>query len=308
MNFYVLLVRELFCCLMEENKRTIYKPISVNKTSSNIVNNVEIPLISKKRFKELTSLNEVYIIDGIITPFTANKKKKGVIRNEKDRVLVLDINERPGLFTKLKGYVQVGNNIYLKYYEKNYLLLVTLLIVLISLLVIVFLLRPNNEQTSLAPLDIDTSQQDYVAPEKQVNHSKNIVMPGWEAFTIEANTTDITKGIDMYNPSSNRWYKCPKCEGQLDDNLYCEECEKQYSKDEAIEDLYYMSFALVLEDNDEVIYQSKLVEPDKHLQHITLTRPLEKGTYDAYVLIKPYKSDMATECNNGKVMITLNVK
>ena len=69
-----------------------------------------------------------------------------------------------------------------------------------------------------------------------------------------------------------------------------------------------MTFALVLNDTNEVIYQSNLVEPDKHLQRITLNRPLEKGDYSAYVLIKPYRSDMQTECNNGKVMITLHVK
>ena len=294
---------------MEDSKNIIYIPVDINATDSIEINNIELPLVSKKKFKALYKNSKDYVIEGIITPFTNNKKRKGMIKEDNKKIKVLYENQKPGLFTSFKGYLQVGDNAYIKVYIENHLLLFVLLAILVLLLVITLLLRPDTKEiNNSAKLELEESQQDYVANEKQVDHSKNIVMPGWGSFTIPANTTDIDKGIDMYNPSSNRWYKCPKCEAQLDDNLYCEECEKQHSKDEAIEDLYYMSFALVLEDNDEVIYESKLVEPNKHLQHITLTRPLEKGSYNAYVLIKPYKSDMATECNNGKVVITLNVK
>jgi len=277
-----------------------------NNKDSITINGIELPLINKKEFNNLYKDN--CSIAGIITPFTKNKKRKSAIEKNGKRIIILKEDQKPGLFTSLKGYVKTKENEYIKVYTKNYLLLFILLSILVLLLILTLLLRPDRNSNNNKPLELEESQQDYVANEKQVDHSKNIVMPGWAEFNIEANTIDITKGIDMYNPSSNRWYKCPKCEAQLDDNLYCEECEKQYKNNEVKEDLYYMTFALVLEENDEVIYQSKLVEPDKHLQHITLTRPLEKGTYDAYVLIKPYKSDMATECNNGKVMITLNVK
>lgn len=71
---------------------------------------------------------------------------------------------------------------------------------------------------------------------------------------------------------------------------------------------YYMTFALYLADGDELLYQSDLVAHGKYIQKMEMTRALKKGTYDAYVVIQPYKSDKKTETNSGVVNITLNVE
>lgn len=71
---------------------------------------------------------------------------------------------------------------------------------------------------------------------------------------------------------------------------------------------YYMSFGLYLADGDELLYQSGLVAPGKYIQSMTMNRPLAPGSYEAYVLCQPYKSDKETPTNSGKVKITLNVK
>lgn len=68
---------------------------------------------------------------------------------------------------------------------------------------------------------------------------------------------------------------------------------------------YYISFALVLAENDEVLYQSDLVAPGKYIQQMELTRSLEPGVYDAYVVCQPYRSDRTTKTNTGIVEITL---
>lgn len=70
-------------------------------------------------------------------------------------------------------------------------------------------------------------------------------------------------------------------------------------------DCYYMSFGLYLSDNDELLYQSDLVSPGMYIQKMEMTRSLEPGTYDAYVVIQPYRSDRTTKTNNGVVRITL---
>lgn len=72
-------------------------------------------------------------------------------------------------------------------------------------------------------------------------------------------------------------------------------------------EMYYMSFALYIEngDNDILLYQSGLVEPGKYIQRMDLTSGISKGTYDAYVFCQPYKSDMKTKTNSGIVKITL---
>lgn len=166
----------------------------------------------------------------------------------------------------------------------------------------------HEEQTDVPQLD--PSQGEYVEPEKEVNHSKNVIMPGWTEFRIAAGTTEITKGIDFYNPEGNHWYKCPDCGDQLDDNFKCtnEKCGHQFDEKTAVLGDYYMTFALYLKDGDELLYKSGLVAPGKHIQKITLNRALSAGEYDAYVFLQPYLSDMKTECNNGKVVIKLKVE
>lgn len=192
-------------------------------------------------------------------------------------------------------------------------LILILLVVLIILLCLVMchkeeglpVLKPEKEKLSL-----DEGQGEYVVPETETDHAKNIVMPGWGSFTVPKGTTHIDRGIDLFNPDGNFWYKCPDCGTQLDENFKCckESCGKEWTADTADTDCYYMTFALYLEENDELLYQSNLVQPGKHLQAIDISRPLTEGEYAAYVFIQPYFSDMATPSNNGKVKITLYAK
>lgn len=71
------------------------------------------------------------------------------------------------------------------------------------------------------------------------------------------------------------------------------------------QDYYYMTFALYLTENDELLYQSDLVAPGNYIQTMEMTRSLEAGTYDAYVVCQPYRSDGETKTNQGVVKITL---
>ena len=79
-------------------------------------------------------------------------------------------------------------------------------------------------------------------------------------------------------------------------------------------DYYYMTFKLCLKDNDkddsndEVLYESGLVEPGMYIQEMNITRALSQNDYDAYVFIQPYRSDRVTKCNSGKVNLDLHVK
>lgn len=71
---------------------------------------------------------------------------------------------------------------------------------------------------------------------------------------------------------------------------------------------YYMTFGLYLTDGDELLYQSNLVAPGKYIQKMEMSRALESGTYDAYVVCQPYQSDKETKTNQGVVKITLTAK
>lgn len=76
---------------------------------------------------------------------------------------------------------------------------------------------------------------------------------------------------------------------------------------------YYMTFSLYLgtpedKDNAKLLYTSGLVEPGNQITSLELSEPLQAGSYDAYVLIQPYKIDRTTKTNSGSVVIKLNVK
>lgn len=212
----------------------------------------------------------------------------------------------------IKGYVKIdGKDEYLQ--VVTLMPFIILIFAIIAGLIVIGLLtsgKLSEEHSGKTPLPLDPSQGEYVEPEKEINHSQTIFLAGWTELNIPANTTTIDKGIDFYNPSKNSWLKCPDCGAQLDKNYKCtdkQHCGHQHTKEDAIEDCYYMTFALYLEDNNEKLYESGLVAPGKHLQNITFTRPLAEGEYNAYLIIQPYKSDRATKCNIGKEKMILNV-
>ncbi|MCI7036342.1 MAG: hypothetical protein MSA27_04215 [Spirochaetia bacterium] len=137
--------------------------------------------------------------------------------------------------------------------------------------------------------------------------SKNITLPGWRELSLSVDSSLEARGIDFYNPSSNLFYRCPRCLEIVVDGR-CENCEDNFDIEELVEDCFYLRFSLILDEGDEVIYRSGLVAPDLHIQSVNLTRVLESGDYSARVLIEPYGKDMATPLNKGEVKLTLHVK
>ena len=226
-----------------------------------------------------------------------------------------------------------------------------------------------NRKDDDKPLDVDTEQSSYVKPEKPVDRSKNVTLPGWGAFNIPANTKEITQGFEFHNPEENFWYvdkmsvdgkevedlvvdsgnkvelshylklngidsevksvgkydkdlfeitKTKKGKYQIEAIGYSDKVQtiKIKTKDgkshkigvESKSDCFYMTFALYLKENDELLYQSGLVSPNNYIQKMEITKPLRKGSYDAYIVIQPYRSDKKTKTNQGVVNLTLNVK
>lgn len=137
--------------------------------------------------------------------------------------------------------------------------------------------------------------------------SKGIVLPGWRELSLSVDASCKATGLDFYNPGDNLFYRCPRCLNVISGND-CEECKESYEENELVEDCFYLRFSLILDDNDELIYQSGLVAPDLHVQSVSLTRVLEPGDYSAKVLIEPYRKDAITPLNKGEVKLILHVK
>ena len=127
--------------------------------------------------------------------------------------------------------------------------------------------------------DIDPNQGEYVEPEKQPP-AKGVAVPGWASITIPKNQKDNIV-VDFYNPDENK-------------------------------DLYYLTFEVRIPDNSaqgyEVIYKSGLIEPGMHIQKISLSRPLEAGTYNAVIYVQPYRMADKSLTNNAELKTELIVR
>ena len=90
------------------------------------------------------------------------------------------------------------------------IIIILLILIFILLLLLKFCSVPsgkNNNSGNNVPLPMDETQGDYVVPDMANFVSKNVTLPGWGAFNIPANTTEITKGFEFHNPEANKWYE-----------------------------------------------------------------------------------------------------
>ena len=169
--------------------------------------------------------------------------------------------------------------------KKWLILLLLLLLLLIAAGIILAMNRKNREGEDSAGgvgLVVDENAGDQI--ESQDDRSEDapgVAIPGWGTITIPAGETEVTS-VDFYNPDENA-------------------------------DYYNLTFELRIKDDSsegyEVLYSSQLVPPGKHLQKITLSRPLEAGTYEAVIHVQPYKMDDAqTPTNNADMETSLIVK
>lgn len=125
-----------------------------------------------------------------------------------------------------------------------------------------------------------------------------------EVTSYDKDSFDITKDEDgKYQVEAiNGFKKKKEIKVKTDDNKEITLSVKCKSE------CYYMTFGLFLTDGDQLLYQSDLVAPGKYIQKMEMNEALKKGTYDAYVVCQPYRSDKKTKTNQGVVRITLTVK
>lgn len=165
--------------------------------------------------------------------------------------------------------------------KKNWLLLLLLLLLLILLGIGIWIgIRLTDKpDIDIGGVRLDPNQGSYVDPAKSDKPaSQGVAIPGWGTLTIPVNKKEVA--VDFYNPKQN-------------------------------EGLYYLTFELRLPDDNggyETLYKSGLIEAGNHIQNITLSRGLAKGTYDAVMFVQPYRMDGVTPTNNAETQTKLIVK
>ena len=171
-------------------------------------------------------------------------------------------------------------------------LMLILIILILGIITLIVLLKRGNRVENIVEIIVSTENSGdgvglIINPDagsgQMSDHDnaveQDVAISGRRSITIPANKKEII--VDFYNPKEN-------------------------------EGAYYLTFELRLWDDSkqgyEVLYTSGLLEPGKHIEQITLSRTLEKGTYDAVVHIQPYRmNDEKTLTNNADIKTRLIV-
>lgn len=197
---------------------------------------------------------------------------------------------------KTVGYIELDNGSFLA--VKKDVILALILLFIVGILAIVglacglaFIIDTNGdgEETTTAPDVLDVNQQQGLGeldlPEKVEDMgSKNVTMNGIAQINFKA--------------------------GQLEQNFILSNSEKN-------KDICFVVFTIYLDANengaiddaDEVLYKSGLVQPGYSISRFNISRTLEAGEYKAIVHQQPYSFDQArTPLNNFVVKTDLIVE
>lgn len=155
---------------------------------------------------------------------------------------------------------------------KNRKSIIIIIVAIIAVVVagILFLRQSRDADSAWSP-ELDPNAVALVTDTEEA--PTGIRIPGYPKITIPADTTDVT--MNLKNPEGN------PC---------------------------YFTFALVLTDNEEAIYTSKMVEPGKAITEVTLSRALETGEYPAEIRITTSSLKDGSAMNGANVETVLVVE
>ena len=127
----------------------------------------------------------------------------------------------------------------------------------------------NNDGAGVG-LTVDPDSGTFVEPEIEEleKNDGGISIPGWGSINVAANETSVD--VNLKNPEEN-------------------------------ENKYDLAFTITLDGEDEPIAETGLIPAGKSALKLKLTKPLEPGTYEATVLVQPYRVDDQSKTNNAEI-------
>ena len=133
----------------------------------------------------------------------------------------------------------------------------------------------SSTESAKPGIELDPNAGDYNGekPEDTSSEAVGIKIPGYPSISIPADTKDVT--MSLLNPEGN------PC---------------------------YFHFTIVLNDTQEVLYESKYVPPGQAITDVTLSRGLPKGEYPATIQITTVALDGETPLNGANVETVLIAK
>lgn len=133
----------------------------------------------------------------------------------------------------------------------------------------------SDSSAAKAGIELDPNAGEYNGeiPEDKGGEEVGIKIPGYPSIAILADTKDVT--MSLLNPEGN------PC---------------------------YFHFTIVLNDTDEVLYESKYVAPGQAITDVTLSKLLPAGEYPATIQISTIALDGETPLNGANVETVLIAK
>ena len=140
------------------------------------------------------------------------------------------------------------------------------IVVLFSLICISSIFHIGYKNAESKKDKIITPEFEELQKKDEINEgiSKGIEVPGYSEIAIKSGEKNIK--VDFFNPEANN---------------------------------VYFKIKLVLNDSNEVIYESKMFSPGQHLYEIELNRPIEKGIYDMTIIYETFSMDGNYTPKNG---------
>ena len=128
----------------------------------------------------------------------------------------------------------------------------------------------NSSDSAGVGLTVDPDSGTFIEPEiEELEKSDGgISIPGWGSINIAANETAVD--VNLKNPEEN--------EGKYD-----------------------LAFTITLDGEDKPIAETGLIPAGKSALKLKLTKSLEPGTYEATVLVQPYRVDDQSKTNNAEI-------
>lgn len=175
----------------------------------------------------------------------------------------------------VKGYFQVGKNQYVAV-ERPCVLLWLFLILLAFLMVLLFAFCGRSNDLPITDNPWFPTVDQHIG--ESVTDTEKSTVPqikiaGFSAWHVPAGQTENIP-IALKNPDGN------PC---------------------------YFSFAIVLADTEEIIYQSDMVPPGEAIRKISISKPLAEGTYSARILIRTNELETGREMNSANLNLTITV-
>lgn len=156
--------------------------------------------------------------------------------------------------------------------KKVLISVITAVLVFLITVILVFSMnnQPKKSPSPVNNLDIDSNAIN-VSDTSSIPQASttNISIPGYKEIVVEANQKEVS--VPFYNPKENG---------------------------------VYFVISLSLDDGTE-IYESKLIEPGKGVNKITLLKPFKEGSYNAILSYKTFNLADKTPRNGANLKVKI---